>query len=448
MTTAPYHEIRDPIHVFIKLDSHERVVLDSPPVQRLRHIHQLAMSYSVYPGATHKRFEHSLGVMELAGRVFDVITAERNLHNEVANVVRGIPDDERAYWRKVLRMAALCHDIGHLPFSHAAERELLPDGWNHERITAQLIQEESMGKIWKSMRPPLIPKDVAKIAVGPNKMPEEDFSNWEVILSEIISGDSFGVDRIDYLLRDSHHAGVAYGRFDHHRLIDTLRILPELGHPDAPEQGGEAEQDEKDKIPEEGMKPALGIAIGGIHSTEALWLARYFMFKQVYLHRVRVAYDIHLQDFLKEWLEGGKFSLENGSARVTDNEVLESIRKAAEDPRAPGYAHAKRIYRRKHFKPIYETTALDAENFEDPVSTVLDACKDKYGEDLVKEKRHNPRRKEITFPVIDSYGNLARADSLSETLANIPDEDVGMVLVAPELATEETKSWARMVLQK
>jgi len=68
------HEIRDPIHVFIKLDTAERKVLDSRPLQRLRYIHQLAMTYLIYPGATHKRFEHSLGVMELASRVFDIIT--------------------------------------------------------------------------------------------------------------------------------------------------------------------------------------------------------------------------------------------------------------------------------------------------------------------------------------------------------------------------------------
>ena len=75
-----YHEIRDAIHGFVRLESDERRVLDSPPIQRLRNIHQLAMSYLVYPGATHKRFEHSLGVMELAGRVFDVVTARQNVH--------------------------------------------------------------------------------------------------------------------------------------------------------------------------------------------------------------------------------------------------------------------------------------------------------------------------------------------------------------------------------
>jgi hypothetical protein len=68
------HEVRDPIHVFVRLDTDERAVVDSRPFQRLRHIHQLALTYLFYPAATHKRFEHSLGVMELAGRVFDVVT--------------------------------------------------------------------------------------------------------------------------------------------------------------------------------------------------------------------------------------------------------------------------------------------------------------------------------------------------------------------------------------
>lgn len=134
-----FHEIRDPIHVFIKLDSHERRVLDSRPFQRLRSIHQLALTYLVYPGASHKRFEHSLGVMELAGRVFDVLTAE-SASDEIKKHLPQLTDiDGLRYWRKVLRMAALCHDIGHLPFSHAAEKELLPAGWDHEKMTRELI---------------------------------------------------------------------------------------------------------------------------------------------------------------------------------------------------------------------------------------------------------------------------------------------------------------------
>jgi HD superfamily phosphohydrolase len=135
------HEVRDPIHVFITLDSFERKVLDSRPFQRLRHITQLALTYLLYPGATHKRFEHSLGVMELASRVFDVVTATNAIADDVRPLIpeAQIPDELR-YWRRVLRMAALCHDIGHLPFSHAAEDELLPAEWNHELLTRRLIE--------------------------------------------------------------------------------------------------------------------------------------------------------------------------------------------------------------------------------------------------------------------------------------------------------------------
>ena len=98
------HEIRDPIHTFVRLDSAERQVLDSRPFQRLRHIHQLALTYLVYPGATHKRFEHSLGVMELASRVFDTVTSHANVTDRVRNRLRQLDNrDELAYWRCVWR---------------------------------------------------------------------------------------------------------------------------------------------------------------------------------------------------------------------------------------------------------------------------------------------------------------------------------------------------------
>src|SRR5207253_2942548 len=101
------HEVRDPIHVFIRLDTEERKVLNSRPFQRLRHIHQLALTSLVYPGATHRRFEHSLGVMELAGRVYDIVTEPANLCESTRHVVPNPKSLEFTYWRRVLRMAAL-----------------------------------------------------------------------------------------------------------------------------------------------------------------------------------------------------------------------------------------------------------------------------------------------------------------------------------------------------
>jgi HD superfamily phosphohydrolase len=248
------HEIRDPIHVFVRLDSYERQVLDSRFFQRLRHIHQLALTYLVYPGATHKRFEHSLGVMELASRVFDIITDQNSITDEVRQRLDPLNNpDELRYWRRVLRMAALCHDVGHLPFSHAAEKRLLPSGWDHERLTRAIISSDEMRAIWERITPPLRHEDIGKLAVGPKKAKDVTFSEWETILSEIIVGDAFGVDRMDYLLRDSHHAGVGYGKFDHFRLIDTLRILPSSP---SGEDGAVKEA-------------ALGVEEGGIQSAAA-----------------------------------------------------------------------------------------------------------------------------------------------------------------------------------
>lgn len=140
------------------MDSYERQVLDSRPFQRLRYIHQLALTYLVYPGATHKRFEHSLGVMELASRVFDVITHQDKIDDKIKNLLPELTNkNDLRYWKRVLRMAALCHDIGHLPFSHTGEKELLPDGWHHERITRKLILSDEMKEIWNSLTPPLSP---------------------------------------------------------------------------------------------------------------------------------------------------------------------------------------------------------------------------------------------------------------------------------------------------
>ena len=381
------------------------------------------MSYLVYPGATHKRFEHSLGTMELAGRVFDVVTAQHNIHQSVHGTVLNLTDDEKTYWRKVLRMAALCHDIGHLPFSHAAEIELLPQGKSHESITAKLILGDPMAEIWDSMRPRLNPLDVAKISVGQKYLPAEEFTDWERLLYEIIGGDALGVDRMDYLLRDSHHAGVAYGRFDHYRLIESMRILPASGESDA---------------------PALGIESGGIHSAEALLLARYFMFMQVYHHHVRVAYDLHLEEFLKGWLPLGRFpdrweTLKN----LTDIQVLSAVVESAQDRSADGHGPANRLVDRGHFRRAYALTPDDKELHEDPVSALSDACAEEYGGNRVRQRSFPPRSDPVTdFPVTDSGGDVESSHALSITLKQIPIVDIGYVLIDPENVVD-ARRWIR-----
>src|SRR5690606_26022938 len=122
--------------------------------------------------------------------------------------------------------------------------------------------------------------------------------------------------------------GVAYGRFDHFRLIDTLRILP-------PAPAGSNDRS---------SEPALGIEEGGLQSAEALLLARYFMYSQVYFHPVRRIYDIHLRDFLMAWLTGGKFPAAPGDhLKIIDNEAMAGTLNAARDPSAAGHDPACRI---------------------------------------------------------------------------------------------------------
>lgn len=417
------HEIRDPIHVFIRLDTDERKVLDSRPFQRLRQIHQLALTYLVYPGATHRRFEHSLGVMELASRIYDVVTRPENIHfDSVRDILPGYDSIEHKYWRRVLRMAALCHDLGHLPFSHGAEERLLPEGWNHERITGEIIRSGEMREIWNNMKPPLDALDIEKIALGPKEV-KTDFSDWEAILAEIIVGDTFGADRIDYLLRDSLHAGVAYGRFDHYRLIDTLRILP---------KGNDS------------VEPTLGLDLGGIQSAEALLWARYFMFSQVYCHPIRRIYDIHLADFLEHRLDNGKFPTDvKGLLALTDSEVIVWLRETVLDKASPVYSYAERIIMRKHFKLLYERNPPDLEiNPDAPEKAVYTAASEKFDADLVRCDSYPQKGGGKIFPVRAKDNTILQSVSLSDTLDKVPIVTTGFVFIDSSLL-EEARKWLK-----
>lgn len=413
------HEVRDPIHAFIHFDSDERRVIDSRPLQRLRHIHQLALSYLVYPGATHRRFEHSLGVMHLADHAFYNLTREQNISDDIRSLVPELGHrDKLMYWRRVLRMAALCHDIGHLPFSHAAEDKLLPPGWDHERITRELILSEEMASIWNEMTPPLRSDDIVKLAIGPRKAADLKFSRWETILSEIIVGDVFGADRIDYLLRDSHHAGVSYGRFDHYRLLETLRILP------TPTSG----------------EPALGVEWGGLQSAEALLIARYLIYSQVYFHQVRRIYDIHLRDFMSQWLPGGMFKTNVANhLAMTDNEVGAGLLSAAADSSKPGHDPAKRITFRKHFRVLYERNPEDLKKNARSGTAIFEAAQEKFGHDDVRHDQYVQKGGPHDFPVLMRDRSSVSSLALSKTLQAIPVVAIDYIFVCPEKLPEATK---------
>lgn len=414
------HEFRDPIHTFISVRTDERRVIDSRPFQRLRHIHQLALSYLVYPGATHKRFEHSLGVMDLASRIFDVVTATENVyHDSVRDIV---PDQHaKAYWKSVLRMAALCHDVGHLPFSHAAEKELLPADYNHEKLTKDLIVSDEMQEIWAAMTPPLRASDIVKLAVGPKYAEPLELNTWETILAEIIIGDAFGADRMDYLLRDSYHAGVSYGTFDHHRLINSLRILPTKY--------------------EQSDEPALGLESGGLESSEGLMIARHFMYKQVYLHHIRRVYDIHLKDFLIAWLPDGKFSTDlTRHLAISDVEVLSGIRSSFDDEKSKQHKLARRIQCREHYRRFYEAAPSDKEGGKlVPGKVIAEAAEKEFGADLIRYDHIPAKATAPIFPVRIYDGRIESSLQRSQILARMPEIGVDNVYCDKSIQNDAIK---------
>jgi len=345
--------------------------------------------------------------MDLASRIFDVVTTESNLAEAPTELLP--PKEMFLYWRQVLRLAALCHDVGHLPFSHAAEADLLPDGVTHEDLSVKLILSEEMKPLWKLFN--IRGEDIAKLAVGPAHYPEP-LTDWETLLAEMITGDAFGADRMDYLLRDAYHAGVAYGKFEHHRLIDSIRILP----------AGEAEL------------PALGIDQGGIQSAESLLWARYLMYTQLYFHHVRRIYDFHLQQFLAAWLPGGKFETEvNAHLAMTDAEVMAAMRRASSDSTLPGHEPARRIMRRQHFRMVADFNAADRDGDPTAATRLADILTEKFGKQKVKLDSYSPKSKGSRFPVLTRDGIIEWSTLLSATLNQVPTFAVEYVFVDPEI---------------
>ena len=412
------HEVRDVIHGFVIFDNLEKRLIDSAPFQRLKCIHQLATSYQIYPGAVHTRFEHSLGVMAVADRIFQTVFSAE-MRDEVRDrIVDELNEDQKRYWRRVVKIAALLHDIGHLPFSHAAEDALLPEGWNHERLTTEMIRHSEIAGILQGNKPPIDVEDVVDLAWDVKKRTKVDptlaLSPWKTLLNEIITGNTFGADRIDYLLRDSWHAGVAYGRFDPVRLIDGLRIVIDPSN---------------DEI-------ALGLDNGGIHSAEALVLARYFMYTQVYFHDVRRAYDQHLRDFLVTLLPGGKFSSDwNDMLRYTDHEVLVALREAAASTDHTHHTLACRMMSRQHFRTIYELSATHKKQNPNIFSEILDDAKNELGDENVRSDHYGPKSETNNFPVLLEDGTVASSLNESGVIAQIPAIEIGLIFAPPSQKT-------------
>jgi uncharacterized protein len=299
----------------------------------------------------HTRFEHSLGVMHIATQLFDAV------RKSSADLIKaqGFTETELERDRILVRLTALLHDVGHGPFSHAAEDVLPKDEkgkhFKHEAYSAAAIRytlpdviDNHPGNIHQIKAEEVASFLEQKISVGKSL-------NW----SDIISS-QMDADRMDYLLRDSLHTGVDYGKYDWRRILNTVQLV----------------------IPEddEGMRGfRFGISKDGIHAAEALVLARYYMFTQVYFHKTRVSYDLHYRHALKELLPGGAFPkpTETGLQEYLSWDdwkvlgLLSDINSAGE--------HGVRLRERNHFRQIYHTS----ENADRVSKNMLQIVKNSLG---------------------------------------------------------------------
>lgn len=312
--------IRDPVHGFIRADPLETALVGSRPMQRLRFIHQLGLTFLVFPGAEHSRFSHALGAMHLAGRVYEALCGKSG------GLLPGAP---RAPERRLVRAAALLHDLGHAPFSHSAE-ELFEAKLDHEQMTRRLIATPEIEALFTRHGEGLTTADVVRLLDGGGDPTER-------LLAQIVSGE-LDVDKMDYLLRDSLFCGVRYGSYDLDRLLDTM--LP-LEDPARREWG-------------------IGVEEGGVHALEALVMARYYMFTQVYFNATGKALELHLN----EWLQ------ENGMLWPADPEAFlgrDDVSMWSEMRRSPSL-HARAVVAREHYPVAFETrehlSRVEKERFE------------------------------------------------------------------------------------
>lgn len=244
--------IRDPIHGFIRLSGEEADIVATPVFQRLRGIRQLAFANLVYPGALHTRFEHTLGVFHVTSQLAKVCKL----------------DDEHS---RLVRLAALLHDLGHGPFSHVSEGalDIFAD---RARLTARL-NEAKPEKIHE-----LVTQDILRTnpdlvnALGRRTLDQVEQllaqGYDEPVLRSIISG-PLDADKQDYLQRDSYFCGVKYGVFDLQQLHRELEVIED---------------------PVDGRKIMM-VSADGVHALEQFVLAKYYLTAQVYSHRVRLITD-------------------------------------------------------------------------------------------------------------------------------------------------------------
>ncbi|MHB1222719.1 MAG: HD domain-containing protein [Gemmatimonadaceae bacterium] len=311
--SAPAHFeiIRDPLWNNIRIDRLAVQLVDTPVFQRLRYVRQLGLAYLVYPGATHSRFEHALGAYHLARHTLAL------LHEDDA--LGGIADDELA----VVRIAALLHDVGHYPFSHALEEIGAP---HHESVARPLLTTGVVAGILANALGADVPERVHALICGDSDSP----------LQGLISG-SLDLDKIEYLKRDALMCGVPYGEIDVDRLLHSLVLL------DDPDSG----------------RRRIGVREKGLAALESLLFAKYQMYRNVYWHHAVRSATAMYKRLVDDALRAGTVT-PDALAGYTDEGLLHAL-DAPVPPPLLGALRERRLYKRSLECPAAELADGTAE---------------------------------------------------------------------------------------
>jgi HD superfamily phosphohydrolase len=312
-----YLDIVDPIHNFIRVYETELKIIDSPIFQRLRRIRQLSGAHLTYPGAQHSRFEHSLGVLHIAGQA------------AMALKEKGLLSSDQI---RDIRLAALLHDVGHGPFSHLFEEVLqIKKKISHEEIGRRLILHSEIGDILAKSS--INKKFITKLAFGDSKYR---------FVNEIISG-SLSADMMDYLQRDAYFTGAEHAKIDQQRIIRSLDVY----------------------------KSKLALDRSALYSFESMILSRYQMFKAVYFHKtVRSAEVMMLESIRLADDECGFTSLNlDDYVKMTDEFVVSRILGLSESTKELRGAKkfAEDYQNRRLLKCVFEKIMTHPQKLQDQI---------------------------------------------------------------------------------
>lgn len=322
--------VRDPLWDNIRIDAGTMRLVDDPAVQRLRYVRQLGHAFLVYPGATHSRFEHALGAFHLARRALAALQERGELDGVPPADVQALP------W------AALLHDIGHYPFSHALEEAGFP---SHEGVGTAKLDRGSLGGTLRDLGGAALPGRIAALMTGRSTSP----------LAGLVSG-SLDLDKIEYLSRDAHMCGVPYGNVDVNRLLASLTLVET-----AP---GRIE---------------VGVLEKGLSALESLLFAKYQMYRNVYWHHAVRAATCMFKRAVRAAVAHQR--LEPGElVDATDDQLLERL--VARGP-AP---LVERLRARRLYKRALELPASDVPAGAQPWlwedAALLEAVEDRLAAEL------------------------------------------------------------------